>query len=288
VARRRASEPGVHRESVPGKGNVRFATSESLLAQGWVYRSVARNIDLLRAAIGCGLSTTNGIVDHVLGSGSFGSVFLLEDGRVLKVTRDDSEGPCTLAVMKLQRSGVTFGRKMPVIRVTAGIDLVFRFPKRARVDGVNTAVYGVVRELVGPPGLYVPDSFSDAVDVYTDGWDYYCDTDTAGGRIIGSALSRSGLKRIKASGRFGSRMGAFLDFMWSHGRPLMDPHSGNLARRLDDTDNGGKRGDVVLFDLGASEDIPSGCVMPQGRKALDIVQPVSVTDLAAEIPILGG
>ena len=289
MTRRRATDPGVHVERVPGSGSVRFAQSESLRAPTWVYRSVAKNMDLLRDAAGCDLSKTNGAIDHVLGTGSYGSVFLLEDGRALKVTSDDAEGPCTLAVMKLQRGGATFGkRKMPVVRVTAQIDHVFRFPRKVKIDSVNTVVYGVIRELVGPPSLYVPKAFVEAADSYTDGWDYYCDADTPGGRIIGSALARSGLKKIKKSGRFGARLGEFLDFMWVHGRPLMDPHSGNLARRLEDIDSGGKRGDVVLFDLGASEDIPTNCVMPQGRSAVAVVQPVSVSDLASEIAVLGG
>ena len=255
----------------------------------WVYRAVARNLAALERLGAPFYRDHAGRIAGPLGCGSFGCVFLLEDGRVLKITSDDAEGPCSYEIMLLQRDRATFGpRGFPVVRVTALIDAVARLPSKMRVDGYMMTIYAVVREQVGPSGFMVPKAFSVAADRYTDGWDYYCNSDSSGGRIIGAALARAGLKRIRQSGLFGSRMGNFLDFMWRRGRPLMDPHSGNLARRLDDNIAGGVKGDVVLFDFGSSEDCQVECSFPRGVGAAGATAVVSSEDLARMIPVLGG
>ena len=66
----------------------------------------------------------------------------------------------------------------------------------------------------------------------------------------------------------------------------MDPHSGNLARRMDGSDLGGKAGDIVLFDFGASEDCPESS-FPSSGCIVGVVASMSSGALAGMIPVLG-
>lgn len=232
----------------------------------WIRTTLARNLAAVERRIGTRLrrvETEGGLapvqaLDVPLGCGGYGCVFALEDGRALKVTADESEGPLTLYVKSLQESGART-QEGPVLAATARFDDVFRFPRRVRAGGVLTPVYGIVREQLGRVGEGASTSVEDAVDLYTEGWDAFCEAQEEGGGFIGVAVARVALRRLRAAGRPGRRLAALLEYAWDDGVPLMDVHSGNLAVRQANGRGGARRGQLVVFDLGATE----ACAWPR-------------------------
>lgn len=225
-----------------------------------------------------------------LGCGAFGCVFELEDGRVFKVTSDDTEGAYSRWIQQLQQQGVRT-RVGPVLAVTARVDDVFRFPRRKRLYGDLVHLYGVIRERVGPGGEGLPKVLSQAVDLYTDGWDTYCGADVGaveekGNRFIGVALARLGLEKVRATGVEGRRLYEMLTYAWRRGVPIMDIHRHNLARRLHGGPGGAKRGQIVLFDYGGSESCRTIEVKNGARRARPAPLPVDLAVFQREVPVL--
>jgi hypothetical protein len=226
----------------------------------WLRQILAAYLPEIERRLGTRMTRVRGRIRQPLGCGAFGCVFLLDDGRVLKISHDDAEGAYSLFIQKMQRSGAKAG-SLPVLAVTARVDDVFRFPTRKRVDGYMQTIYGIVREQVGPSDQELPPAFRQAAEVYTDGWDVFCSADGENTRrFIGGQMARVGLQRMKALGGYSAQIGAFLELCWRSGMPLMDVHVDNLARRVERgrLSEGTRRGQIVLFDFGGATSYDPG------------------------------
>lgn len=178
-----------------------------------------------------------------LGRGSFGCVIPLADPtRVLKVTEDDEEGPLSLYVRDLQEARAKMGG-VPVIAATARVYDVFRFPGQKEC-------YGIVRERVACGGA-VTGLFGLVADTYADAWDLAYDAARVDDRRRFEAKARKALEAMRTLPH-GDRLAEVLLGFWSLRVPLMDAHRDNLCLRTRRTDLGGREGDVVLMDYGAS------------------------------------
>ena len=253
----------------------------------WLRLAVAKNLEKLEDRMGTTIIRENRTVNPPLGCGAYGCVFQLADGRVLKVTSDEAEGPLTHWIMGLQRKSQRI-KGFHIIEMTTKIDDVFVFPKKVQLYGENSPVYGIVREEVDPPKVGIPQALMDAVDFYTDGWDGYCQTEERGGRVIGVSIARLGLKKIRRSGAPGKAMASLLEYCWDLGIPLMDVHGQNLARRI----TGGrskyrKPGQIVIFDFGGTERCSMGPVVKKSAPDKIRVRTLpTFKELAREIPKL--
>ncbi|MAG25772.1 hypothetical protein CMI47_09360 [Candidatus Pacearchaeota archaeon] len=254
----------------------------------WLRLAVAKNLDKIEDRIGTTILREHRTITAPLGCGAFGCVFRLADGRVLKVTSDEAEGPLSFWVLRMQRKRKVI-KGHPIISMTAKMHDVFLFPKKVQLYGEWAPVYGIVREEVDDPEVDVPQLLLDAVDFYTDGWDSYCQAMEDGGRIIGAAIARQGLRKIRRAGRDGRAMAALLEYCWARGIPLMDVHGRNLATRL----HGGRskhhrRGQIVIFDFGGTEHCSMGPVVtaaaPGGK--IRVKTAPTFRELAKDIPKL--
>lgn len=178
-----------------------------------------------------------------LGRGSFGCVLPLADPtRVLKITEDDEEGPLSLYVRDLQQARASMGG-VPVIAATARVYDVFRFPGQKEC-------YGIVRERVACGGA-ISGIFALVADSYAEAWDYAYDAARVSDRARYEAQARKALHAMRTIPH-GDRLAEILLGFWKLRVPLMDAHRDNLCLRTRRTDLGGREGDVLLMDYGAS------------------------------------
>lgn len=278
------------RHRTPGGRRLRFGVvdDDPDEPQAWVRQLVARYLHEIEQRAKTKIVRRAGVVMEPLGCGAFGCVFELEDGRVLKITSDETEGAYSRWVQQLQSRRVRT-RIGPVLAVTARVDDVFRFPRRKRLYGLLTPLYGIIRERVGPAGVRLPKRLRQAVDLYTDGWDTYCTTDVldpdqVGGRTIGVAIARLGLETVRGAGIEGRRLHQFLTYAWQRGVPIMDIHSHNLARRVQAGVGGAKVGQIVLFDYGGYDSCPT--MEFTGRRRRPSPPLVDLVALEQEVPVL--
>ena len=255
--------------------------------EAWLRLAVAKNLENIEDRMGTTILREKKIINIPLGCGAYGCVFQLADGRVLKVTSDEAEGPLSYWIMGLQKKGQKI-KGFHILEMTSKIDDVFAFPNRVKLYGENSPVYGIVREEVAPPEVRIPEKLMDAVDFYTDGWDSYCQTDERGGRVIGVAVARLGLKKIRRSGTHGRAMASLLEYCWDLQIPLMDVHGRNLARRIyDGRSKYAKKGQIVIFDFGGTERCSMGPVVKKAAPDKIRVRTLpTFRELAREIPKL--
>jgi len=291
------SEPGdrrPYRHRTPGRGWMRFAPLADKRGNEqpmrWLRRMVASSYAQIEGRVGARILGEGRVFREPLGCGMYGCVFELSDGRVLKVTSDASEGPMTLFIKRLQDEGART-KIGPVIAVTARIDDVFVFPDKALAHGKTTAVYGIVRERTGPccedlpDDLAFPEGLTDGVNVYTDGWDAYCEAEVEGSRLLGTAIARAGLSALTRAGIEAKRLSALLELTWEAGLPLMDVHCNNLARRII-SGRQMKVGQILVFDFGGSEDCRLPSVRGARRRPMVVQDKSLLESLRKEIPPL--
>lgn len=222
----------------------------------WLRRAVVAELGGLEARFGP-IVRTEQVINAPLGCGSFGCVFALADGRVLKVTSDEDEGPASERIRQLQVARHEIDGRS-ILAGTAKIDAVFRFRTKHRVYGEPGPIYGIVRERVGEAGEDIPLELGNALDFYTDGWDAWAAAEGEPGQVLGVAMARAGLAFLDAGGAEQRWMGALLAALWRDGYPLMDSHQCNVARRLASVGPGSEAGQVVIFDFGGSASCPLG------------------------------
>lgn len=259
----------------------------------WLRKLLARYFHRVEDHIGAQIARRQEprTVYRPLGCGAFGCVFALSDGRVLKITSDENEGPLTERIHRLQRRSALSGR-WPIMASTARVDTVFRFPQRVRCDPDEDPqwIYGIVRERVDEAADDIPEDLASAMDLYTYGWETYCMDDEPGGRLIGSMIARAAIPKVyRSGGVYGKRIAALLRSLWNEGGPLMDVHRYNLARRLESGVGGARIGDVVIFDFGSDPSYPMGqyfdCTVETAR-SIDVKRLFDYDTIAREIPIL--
>lgn len=251
----------------------------------WLRRVIASSYVRLEEHMGTRIVREERMMGAPLGCGLFGCVFDLEDGRVLKITSDQSEGPMTWYVKGLQerKARTSVG---PVLSTTARIDDVFAFPDKVVALGRSSTIYGIVRERTGPGGTGLDHSLVTAANAYTDGWDAYCEAEIHGARIIGAAIARAGIEALRESNVEGKRLAGFLELAWASGIPFMDIHAHNLALREQSGPSPMRRDQVVIFDFGGSVE----CMLPSprgSRRRRIVVQDAKLLQaLREEIPTL--
>jgi len=262
MAKRRELErdPFVHR--TPGKKRIAYQRTEpgSDEPPRWLRSLLSRHLARIEERIGTRIVRSDAprMIYKPLGCGMFGCVFGLEDGRVLKITSEEIEGPLSERIRRLQTHGDK-AQRWPVLASTARIDAVYRFPERARCDITEDwqEIYLIVRERVGDAGEDIPEDLARALDEHTAGWETYSfaeEDDEEAGRLLGSMMARVTLPSIyRAGGVDGKRIAALLRLLWRQGGPLMDVHRYNFARRLMDGSGGAKVGQIVCFDFGSHQ-----------------------------------
>jgi hypothetical protein len=280
----------LHRTREGERVRFRVISGEPSDPEGWLRETLALNLEKIEARIGTRLVRSGGVISRPLGCGAFGCVFRLEDGRVFKITSDDSEGAYSLWIYRLQQAKART-KVGPVLAVTARVDDVFRFPRRKRVDGQLAVIYGIVREQVGSASHAIPRPLRKGVDLYTDGWDTFGTSDALdpaekGARFLGVAIARLGLEKIKSAGIEGRRLYEFLVYAWQRGIPIMDIHTYNLARRITSGPGGAHAGQIVLFDYGGSTSCRISHGEDDARKRFHRPVPVDLKVYENEVPVL--
>lgn len=235
----------------------------------WMRDLLTEYLGQIESRIGTRFARTQGRLRKPVGCGAFGCVFLLEDGRVFKLTQDDAEGAYSLFVQRAQQAGTRCG-KTPMISVTAEVFDVFVFPKKKRTEHGLVKVYGIVREQVGESNWRLSREMRQGLTNYTNGWDLYCQNPSQSEPVLatmGGALARLALMALESSSDpHAKKIADFLTWAWDRKMPFMDLHPDNVARRLESGPDGSAmvKNQVILFDYGGSvmEDERGRCLFP--------------------------
>jgi len=176
---------------------------------------------------------------NAIGSGASGTAYSMKDGRVLKITTDDTEA---------RASNHLKGKKL---KYAARIDNVFRFKEEHGIPGrpVKMKYYGIVQEKVKPLSSPVKQELTTilrlAEDLFGFGWitngreknEAHAKESIAGNPDLTADITRllKGMKQLK--------LWDMLEELQTNGVEWQDLHPGNVMMR-------GK--DLVAIDLGVS------------------------------------
>ena len=221
-----------------------------------VRQAIAHNIHKIEKKFGRFARDRNGNIKKPLGSGSYGPVFRLETpGRVLKITKDQTEAPNALFWKGAQR--------------------VHGFVRRgsARVYSVGKIkykdkIYGLVeREEVDMDTLKPPE-IDISLDGFTENLLEFCDFQRdMRGKItrknrskvygISKNLLRESLKSLDAIDQRKNPIAPDLKrsivYAWKRGNPQYDLYGGNIGTRFFQSFPDVSSGELIIFDYGTTQ-----------------------------------
>ncbi len=214
---------------------------------------MGRHIDTIEQQMGVRFLRKDGKL-ILLGRGVYGCVIALEDvTRVFKITSDEEEGPITAWIQFLQSQDAAPGG-VPIIETTTKIDKVFRFPDKIKPSGHEMRPYGIIREAVDTDRR-IPVRLAEVLDACVDGWEVACSSLKKSKQDLGRMMADASILAMTqgAYGKQAERLGAHLEWFQKSGTPLMDIHRSNVAYRIVSTVEHTKRGQIVMYDFGASQ-----------------------------------
>ncbi len=215
----------------------------------WVAPLLESSLDSLERALGIRLARSpSGNLMAPLGSGKFGTVFLTEDGRVVKLTTDDAEPVVATVIHEMQHDPRPWIHD-PAHAAVVRIDRIIRLPSKVKQYGSMVPVWAILREDVTPVGknMLLPGPAITALNAHFDGWVRWFNAKDRPDRMRASvAHVMKGWKSLESTQELAD-FAAVQRRLWNMGIPLMDTHSGNFGWRR--TDRGLQ---PVVFDLGGS------------------------------------
>ena len=204
--------------------------------------AIAKNLHKIEKRLGIKLLRTNkGDIAQPEGSGYFGTAFLLEDGKIFKVSLDETEGGSSLFWMESQK------KNSRLLAGSAKVFDVFQFKER------KDTFYCSVREYVGID--YIPPSIRLYLGKYVQEFHGFCmgpDEDDASFSLERSKIAIEQLKKTAPG------IAYCLQWAWDKGLPMLDPTENNVGIRVSNLKVGSSRkkyksakvGDWVVFDFG--------------------------------------
>ena len=215
----------------------------------WVAPMLATHLDGIERTLGVRLARSpSGSLLAPLGSGKFGTVFLTEDGRVVKITTDDAEPVVATVIHDMQNDARPWIHD-PARAAAVRIDRIIRLPVKIKQYGSMVPVWAILREDVTPVGknMLLPGPAITALNEHFDGWVRWFNAKDRPDRMRASvAHVMKGWKSLEATPELAD-FAALQRRLWNMGIPLMDTHSGNFGWRK--TEQGLQ---PVVFDLGGS------------------------------------
>lgn len=210
---------------------------------------LAEHLEVIERAMGVRLARSpSGNLMAPLGSGKFGTVFLTEDGRVVKITTDDAEPVMATVLHEMQNDARPWIRE-PAEAAVVRIDRILRLPVKIKQYGSLVPVWAILREDVTPVGrnMLLPGDAIIALNDHFDGWVRWFNAKDRPDRMRASVVAViKGWRSLESCESLADFV-AVQRRLWNMGIPLMDTHSGNFGWRK--TDHGLQ---PVVFDLGGS------------------------------------
>lgn len=199
-------------------------------------KAIAYNIDRIEKYIGTKLSRTeDGNIKCSLGGGTYGVIFDLDNGNVLKVTTDKTEAANALFWKGAQR------RNAILQHGTAKIYSIIKIRDR------KNQIFGLIeREKVETP-CDLDFEVNMGLNAWADNFIAYCSEDDEELKKDYVSLARDSLlflsKRAPA-------LQESLTYSWNKGIPQIDAHPSNVGMRIEPLLKNGHSGDIVIFDFG--------------------------------------
>ena len=226
-----------------------FANRESETPKAELRRVIAWNINKIEKRIKTQFSRSkktsilfpnkSGSIVLPFGQGSYGAVFRLLDGRVIKITTDETEAAAAI-FWKISQN-----KNPKLLNGTAAVYDVFKMYNKQKKE-----YYGIVREEVDIP-IMCPRILENTLDRYICHFLDYCAIKNRKSTLALIELNRSriALSSVKLVSK---GLGNALEYSWNQGIPMIDASSQNLGRRLKRNKkiSSAETGVWVLFDFG--------------------------------------
>jgi hypothetical protein len=180
-----------------------------------------------------------GCIAKPVGGGSYGIVFNLENGMVLKITRDKTETANALFFRGAQR-------RVPYVQ-----QATCKITKIAKMKNSKGQVLGLIeREYVDKVPLNGHLIFY--MNTFADMLVNVCFTKNPRERKDFYNLARDALRTIRTLDK---NLFKTLNYTWDRGVPQIDMFANNLGKRTHKTGRYTKRGDIVIFDFGQGDQL---------------------------------
>ena len=178
--------------------------------------------------------TQDGAIQRVFGAGSYGVVFEMEDGKVLKVTRDTTEAPNALFWMRAQR-------RLPFVnKATARIYKV----AQKRYDDQKFGF--ILREAVDVRSKIDKDIVKQA-DAFGESFQNFCMSLGKTEKAEWLEDARQAIMRLDSTAPF---LSDTLMYGWNVGFPQYDLGGRNIGIRTRKAGKYMRPGQIVIFDFG--------------------------------------
>ena len=202
-----------------------------------VRRIIAQNIDKIEKKLGTKfLRTNSGLINSPLGYGYFGVVFRLDNGNVLKVSLDTTEGGSAIFWKEHQE-------KNP--KLLAGTAKVYKVFSIRRKD--KKYFYFIEREAVDADS-YIPYPVRQYLNKFIDEFHQFCSSDSKKYSYIYLERAKIAIEGLR---RHSKGLADVLSFAWDKGLPQIDATEINVGVRFEKgIGKGAKIGQWVLFDFG--------------------------------------
>ena len=196
---------------------------------------LAQNINKIEKYFGTTFKRTQtDAIQQVFGAGSYGVVFEMENGKVLKVTRDSTEAPNALFWMRAQR-------RLPFVnKATARIYKVAQ--KR-----FNKQKFGLIlREAVDTRTPLSKDLIK-ATDKFGDAFQNFCMSVGESEKAESLDIAREAIIEVNTDA---PRLADTLIYGWESGFPQYDMGGRNIGIRMRKAGKYIRPGQIVIFDFG--------------------------------------
>jgi hypothetical protein len=204
-------------------------------------QAIAKNLSKIEKRFGRLARSASGAIIKPLGGGMYGLVFNLENGHVLKVTKDPTEAANAQFWLNAQR------RNSKLLRGVAKVYGVAKSTfKTGRKKSKRIPLGFIEREFIKTPSP-LPVGVEAGLDQFVDNFLIYCASDSEEEQTYSMALAREGLSLLALDAPF---LRDVMDYAWNRGIPQIDASSHNVGVRVHKVGKKTKSGDIVIFDFG--------------------------------------
>lgn len=203
-------------------------------------RSIAYNLYRIEAFLKTRFNRDkDGVICAPIGGGGHGIVFNLENGEVLKITRDKTEAANALFFRGAQR-------RIPFVQKAT-----CKIGKIGKIKNKKGQVLGIIeREYVDKVPLNGFLIFN--VNSFADQLVNVCISSSSKEQEGFYDVARDALRDIC---QISPNLGKTLNYTWDRGVPQIDMFANNLGERTHKTGKYTRRGDIVIFDFGQGDQL---------------------------------